>query len=230
MSDSTASALRRERPRIAIIDYQAGNLFSVQHACAEVGLDPVITSDPAEVAAAAAAILPGVGAFGAAMANLQRLGLVPAIADFIAQGRPFLGVCLGLQLLFSESEEFGPHAGLGIIPGKVVRFASRSPDGAPVRVPQIGWNQIAPPSGVTPREAWAGTPLAGIAPGTYFYFVHSYYVVPDDPRDVLCVASYGGQDHCAGVRRGNLLALQFHPEKSAHEGLRIYRQWAESIR
>jgi glutamine amidotransferase len=235
-----------ERPRVAIIDYEAGNLFSVQHACAQVGLDPVITSDPATVAGCAAAILPGVGAFGAAMSNLQRLGLAPAITDFIASGRPFLGVCLGLQLLFSESEEFGPHPGLGVVPGRVVRFAGQDASGARVLVPQIGWNQIWEPgavdiSGAAPTSlsasvsaptvaSWEGTALAGIPAGEYVYFVHSFYVVPDDLADVLCVAAYGGQEYCAGIRRGNLLALQFHPEKSAHQGLRIYRQWAESIR
>jgi glutamine amidotransferase len=225
-----------ERARVAIIDYEAGNLFSVQHACAQVGLDPVITADPAVLAGCAAAILPGVGAFGAAMANLGRLGLDQGIADFIATGRPFLGVCLGLQLLFSESEEFGRHAGLGIVPGQVVRFAAHDAAGARVLVPQIGWNQVFEPpvgvaaSGHTPTPAWAGTPLAGITPGEYFYFVHSYFVAPVDPADVFCGAQYGGQDYCAGIRRGNLLALQFHPEKSAHPGLRIYRQWAEAIR
>jgi glutamine amidotransferase len=226
-----------ERARVAIIDYEAGNLFSVQHACAQVGLDPVITADPAVLSGCAGAILPGVGAFGAAMANLGRLGLDQAIADFIASGRPFLGVCLGLQLHFTESEEFGRHAGLGVIPGKVVRFASQDARGARVLVPQIGWNQVfeslglpAAASGHTPTRTWAGTPLAGIAPGEYFYFVHSFYVAPDDPNDVFCVAEYGGQVYCAGIRRGNLLALQFHPEKSAHQGLRIYRQWAEAIR
>ena len=214
------------RPKVAIIDYEAGNLFSVRHACAEVGLDPIITSDPAVLAGCQAAILPGVGAFGAAMGNLQRLGLGPAIAAFIASGRPFLGICLGLQLLFSESEEFGPHTGLGLVPGKVVRFAGRDAAGALVRVPQIDWNQIWEPA----AQGWQQTPLSGVAPGEYFYFVHSFFVVPERPEDVLCLAEYAGRSYCAGIRRGNLLALQFHPEKSAHQGLRIYRQWAESIR
>jgi glutamine amidotransferase len=217
-----------ERKRVAIIDYQAGNLFSVQHACASVGLDPIITSDPAVIAACPAALLPGVGAFGEAMGQLNRRGLVPVIADFVRSGRPFLGICLGLQLLFTESEEFGPHAGLGLIPGKVVRFASAASDGTRVRVPQIGWNQVKRPQGRS--EAWEGTPLAGLHDGEYLYFVHSYYVIPQQAEDVLCVAQYGGQTYCAGIRRGNLLALQFHPEKSAHEGLRIYRHWADGIR
>jgi glutamine amidotransferase len=214
--------------RVAIIDYEAGNLFSVRHACASVGLEPVITADPAVIAQSPAAILPGVGAFGEAMVHLRQRGLDVAIRDFVQSGRPFLGICLGLQLLFSESEEFGPHPGLGLIPGKVVRFAAHAPDGTPVRVPQIGWNQITPPQGRS--DAWEGTPLGGLRAGEYLYFVHSYHVIPARPEDVLCVARYGGQEFCAGVRRGNLLAVQFHPEKSAHEGLRIYRDWADGIR
>jgi glutamine amidotransferase len=210
--------------QVAIIDYQAGNLFSVTHACEAVGLVPVVTADPAVIDASAAAILPGVGAFGKAMGNLRARGLDQAITAFVASGRPFLGVCLGLQLLFSRSEEFGDHDGLGIIPGRVVRFPDRDPAGQPVRVPQIGWNRITPPED---RPAgWADTPLAAIAPGEHVYFVHSYHVVPERPADSLCVASYGGRTYCAGVRRGNLLALQFHPEKSAQAGLRIYRDWA----
>ncbi|HEY0711435.1 MAG TPA: imidazole glycerol phosphate synthase subunit HisH [Polyangia bacterium] len=213
--------------KVAIIDYQAGNLFSVTHACEAVGLQPVVTADPAVIADSAAAILPGVGAFGEAMGNLRARGLDRAIAAFVASGRPFLGVCLGLQLLFSRSEEFGDHDGLGIIPGRVIRFPDRDPEGQAVRVPQIGWNQITPPA--DRPAAWADTPLSSIASGEHVYFVHSYHVVPDRIDDTLCVASYGGRSYCAGVRRGNLLALQFHPEKSAHAGLRIYRDWAAGL-
>ncbi len=219
--------MTKSAPRVVIIDYEAGNLFSVRHACQSVGLDPLITSDPAALAHADAAILPGVGAFGEAMSHLQRLQLGDAIGRFITSGRPFLGVCLGLQLLFAESEEFGPHPGLGIVPGRVIRFAGTSPGGDRVRVPQIGWNQIHSPAGRP--TAWQGSPLAGLAEGEFVYFVHSFFVVPERAEDVLCVSRYGDQEYCAGIRRGNLFAVQFHPEKSAHEGLRIYRQWAEEI-
>ncbi|HEY0705355.1 MAG TPA: imidazole glycerol phosphate synthase subunit HisH [Polyangia bacterium] len=217
-----------DQRQVAIIDYQAGNLFSVTHACETVGLVPIVTSEPAVIANSAAAILPGVGAFGEAMGNLRSRGLDRAIVDFVATGRPFLGVCLGLQLLFSRSEEFGDFDGLDIIPGRVVRFSDRDEGGNPVRVPQIGWNRITPPA--DRAHAWQGTPLAGLPPGEHVYFVHSYHVVPAHPEDVLCVAEYGGRSYCAGVRRGNLLALQFHPEKSAHAGLRIYRDWAAGLR
>lgn len=216
-----------KKPKVAIVDYQMGNLFSVEHACAAVGLDARITTDPSEILAADAAILPGVGAFGAAMDNLRQLGLVEPLLDFIGTGRPFLGICLGLQLLFTESEEFGTHKGLGFIPGRVVRFPAKDPQDVPLRVPQIGWNKIAPPA--ARPGAWKGTALAGIAPGEYMYFVHSFYVAPEEPDAVLTVTRYEGLEYCSGIRKHNVLATQFHPEKSAEEGLRIYRSWAASI-
>lgn len=213
--------------RVAIIDYQMGNLFSVEHACAAVGLEPIITSDPGAILSASAAILPGVGAFGEAMENIRRLDLTDPIRDVIASGRPFLGVCLGLQILFSESEEFGSHKGLGIIPGLVRRFSNLGRGGESVKVPQIGWNRIAPPAGAS--SAWDGGPLAGIPSGAYMYFVHSYFVTPDRSEDAQSVTTYGGMEYCSSIRRQNLFATQFHPEKSAHQGLSIYRKWAEAI-
>jgi imidazole glycerol-phosphate synthase subunit HisH len=215
------------KPRTVIIDYQMGNLFSVQHACVATGLDARIASDPAEILAADAAILPGVGAFGAAMENLEKLGLVSPIKDFIASGRPFMGICLGLQLLFSESEEFGSHRGLDLIPGRVRRFPAQDPAGTALRVPQIGWNQIHPP--VSRPAAWAGTPLEGVKPGEFMYFVHSYYVEPEDPGTALSLTRYEGLEYCSSVRRKNIFASQFHPEKSAAEGLKIYAAWAAGI-
>jgi glutamine amidotransferase len=214
------------RPRVAIIDYQMGNLFSVEHACSAVGVEPVITSDPDVIRASRAAILPGVGAFGEAMANISRLGLANPILEFIGSGKPFLGICLGLQLLFSESEEFGSHRGLDIIQGTVKRFPNSGPNGEPVKVPQIGWNQVDPGAG----GGWDGTPMQGIAHGEFMYFVHSFYVAPARRSDVLSVSRYAGLEYCSSIRRGNVFACQFHPEKSAHEGLRIYRNWAQEIK
>jgi imidazole glycerol-phosphate synthase subunit HisH len=213
--------------RVAIIDYQMGNLFSVRHACVSVGLEPVVTSDPDVLRACDAAILPGVGAFGEAMENITRLDLAGPIRDFIAKGKPFFGVCLGLQLLFTESEEFGAHRGLDLIPGLVKRFSNAGPAGASVKVPQIGWNQINPPPGGL--AAWERGPLAGVSPEEYMYFVHSYYVKPDRASDVFSVTRYGGLEYCSSIRRENIFATQFHPEKSAKEGLRIYRNWAAII-
>lgn len=215
-------------PRVAIVDYQMGNLFSVEHACAAVGLLPVVTSDPETILSSAGAILPGVGAFGEAMENIARLGLAEPLKRFIGSGRPFMGICLGLQLLFTESEEFGSHRGLDVIPGSVRRFSNRGPAGEAVRVPQIGWNQIRPREGGS--QSWQEGPLRGVAEGEYMYFVHSYYVKPEQAADVLSVTRYGGIDYCSGIQRGNIFATQFHPEKSAHEGLNIYRNWADSVR
>lgn len=214
--------------KVAIIDYEMGNLFSVQHACAAVGLEPVVTTDKRVLLESEAAILPGVGAFGAAMDNLHKLDLVRPILDFIAAGKPLMGICLGMQLVFEESEEFGVHKGLGLVGGRVVRFSNRGPEGAAVKVPQIGWNRIDPPK--DRPEAWRGTALEGIAAGEYMYFVHSYYALPSDPDDALTITDYEGTGYCSAVKRGNVFASQFHPEKSAIEGLKIYRNWADSIK
>lgn len=199
---------------IAIIDYQMGNLRSVQKGFERVGHVAKITSDPAELAAAERVVLPGVGAFGDAMAELRRRDLVGPIRDAISQGKPFLGICLGLQLLFDVGFEGGEFAGLGILRGKVVRFDLPRD----MKVPHMGWNQ-----GRIVRRAPI---LEGIGDGTYFYFVHSYYVVPKEPQLVAIEADYG-QPFCAAVWRDNVFATQFHPEKSQTDGLRILKNFAE---
>jgi glutamine amidotransferase len=199
---------------IAIIDYQMGNLRSVQKAFEKVGHAAEISSDPKELANADRIVLPGVGAFQDAIAELQRRHLVGPIQDAIAEGKPFLGICLGLQLLFDVSYEDGEHEGLGIVPGKVVRFKI-SPE---YKVPHMGWNECR-----IVRE----TPImAGIEDDSHFYFVHSYHVVPDDPNVVALEADYD-QPFCAMIRRDNLIATQFHPEKSQAKGLHMLRNFAE---
>jgi len=200
--------------RIAIIDYQMGNLRSVQKGFEKVGHAATITCDPRELAAADKVVLPGVGAFGDAMAELKRRQLVEPIREAIASGKPFLGICLGLQLLFDVGYEGGKFEGLGIFRGKVVRFDLPPP----LKVPHMGWNK-----GTIKIRAPA---LEGIAEGTFFYFVHSYYVVPDDHGIVAIEADYG-HPFCAAIARGNLLATQFHTEKSQAEGLRILKNFAE---
>jgi len=199
---------------LAIIDYQMGNLRSVQKGFEKVGHAATITSDAAELAAADKIVLPGVGAFGDAMAELKRRDLVQPIKDAVASGKPFLGICLGLQLLFDVGYENGEYEGLGILRGKVVRFDL--PPG--FKVPHMGWNR-----GMIKRQAPA---LAGIADGTYFYFVHSYYPVPDDPS-VIAIESDYGHSFCAAVWRDNLFATQFHPEKSQADGLKLLKNFAE---
>lgn len=198
---------------IAVIDYEMGNLRSVQKALERVGADAVVTRDPDVIMAAAAAVLPGVGAFGACMDGLRRHGLIEPVKVFAASGRPFLGVCVGMQILFDESEEFGPVRGLGILPGRIVRFA---PD--PTRkVPQMGWNAL-----TIRRRA---PHLAGLQDGAQVYFVHSYYAMPADPGLVAATTEYG-VTFAAAVWQDNVFAVQFHPEKSQAVGLRILANFA----
>jgi glutamine amidotransferase len=204
---------------IVIIDYGMGNLRSVQKAFEQVGCSAVVTADPAIVARAGKLVLPGVGAFRDCMRNLTDAGFVAPIHAHIAAGKPFLGICLGLQLLFTESEEFGRHRGLGIIPGKVVRFPDGLQEGGEaLKVPHMGWNRIA-----IRRPA----PLyQGIADGSFVYFVHSYHVVPDDPAVIATTTDYG-QTFCSSIWRDNVMATQFHPEKSQAVGLQMLRNFGE---
>lgn len=216
------------KPKVAIIDYQMSNLFSVEHACSFVDLDAKITFDKKEIANADAAILPGVGAFGDAMKNLERLDLLSTIHEFIASGKPFMGVCLGLQLLFSESEEFGTHTGLGIIPGKVVKFPNQTQTGQRLKVPQIGWNTIHAP--VERTSAWEDSPLRTLRDGEFMYFVHSFYVQPEKKEHILSLTTYEDLEYCSSIMKENVFATQFHPEKSGPEGINIYRNWKLRIR
>ncbi len=199
---------------IAIIDYQMGNLRSVQKGFAKVGHEAIISSDPAVLEKADKIVLPGVGAFGDAMHELKRRDLVEPIRRIVAQGKPFLGICLGLQLLFEEGFEGGRHEGLGILPGKVLRFELPGE----YKVPHMGWNQL-----MIRRPAPL---LAGLADGTYCYFVHSYHVVPDDPQVIAAQTDYGGP-FCSMIWRDNVVATQFHPEKSQADGLRMLKNFAE---
>jgi glutamine amidotransferase len=196
---------------IAITDYGAGNLHSIQQALLRQGLDVRIADAPEALDEAAALVVPGDGAFGPAIERLRARGWADRIRAHLRSGRPFLGICLGMQLLFDESEEDGTHRGLGVLRGRVVRL----PDG--VKVPHMGWNQLA----ITRRSPL----LDGIQSGAYVYFVHSYAVVPDDPELVAATAVYGGEV-AAVVGRDNLWATQFHPEKSGTVGVRILENFA----
>ena len=199
---------------LAIIDYQMGNLRSVQKGFEKVGHAATITSDPATVAAADRIVLPGVGAFPDAVAELRRRGLVEPIRESIAAGKPFLGICLGLQLLFDVGHEGGRHEGLGILRGEVTRFQLP----AEFKVPHMGWNQL---------QICRRSPiLAGLDDGAFAYFVHSYRVVPQDAGVVATETDYGGP-FCSMVWRDNLFATQFHPEKSQRDGLRMLKNFAE---
>lgn len=205
--------------QVVIIDYGMGNLRSVQKAFEQVGCSAVVTADPAVVAEADKLVLPGVGAFRDCMRNLDVGGFVAPIKAHVASGKPFLGICLGLQLLFTESEEFGRHQGLGIIPGKVVRFPDVAREaGETLKVPHMGWNRIA-----IRRPA----PLyQGVPEGSFVYFVHSYYVVPEDPAVIATETGYG-RPFCSSIWRDNVMATQFHPEKSQAVGLKMLRNFGE---
>ncbi|MCA9177252.1 MAG: imidazole glycerol phosphate synthase subunit HisH [Planctomycetales bacterium] len=199
---------------ITIVDYQMGNLRSVQKAFERVGHSAVVSSDPVELSNATHLVLPGVGAFRDAIKELRNRGLDQVVVDSIESGKPFLGICLGLQLLFDVSYEDGEHEGLGVLPGEVVRFR---PPHHEIKVPHMGWNQV--------RRRSSPPILDGIADGTHFYFVHSYYVVPRDPEVVALEADYP-DPFCAMVWRDNLYATQFHPEKSQQNGLQLLGKFA----
>ncbi|NLY01336.1 MAG: imidazole glycerol phosphate synthase subunit HisH [Rhodopirellula sp.] len=199
---------------ITIVDYGMGNLRSVQKGFEKVGCTAAITSDPSEIRKATKLVLPGVGAFEDAMEELRRLHMVGPILEVIEQGKPFLGICLGLQLLFDTSYENGTHQGLGVLPGEVVKFQLP----ADYSVPHMGWNQLA----IRRRPPL----LDAIADETYVYFVHSYYVVPQDAAVVATETDYG-LSFCSMVWRDNVVACQFHPEKSQADGLKMLRNFAE---
>lgn len=202
---------------IVIIDYQLGNMYSVQHACLNVGLKPIVTSDRNILLKAEAIILPGVGAFGDAMKNLEKLDLINPLKDKVEMGTPLFGVCLGLQLLFEESEEYGISKGLGFINGSVKRF-SNSINNKEIKVPNIGWNTINNYN----LEKWNNSPLRSLDQNSYMYFVHSYYAQPTDSEDILALSNYEGFEYCSAVKKDNICAFQFHPEKSGKKGLKIY--------
>jgi glutamine amidotransferase len=203
---------------VAIVDFGLGNLFSVERACEHVGVPAAITDDPDVVRRASGLVLPGVGAFGDAMAVLRSRGLDAAVLDRVQAGVPVLGVCLGMQLLLRESEEFGRHTGLGVLDG-VARPLRHAPGADPgIRVPHIGW------SAVDPSWAWHSTPLADVAPGSHFYFVHSYFADLADAGAAASWTTYGGVRFCSSVQVGSVFACQFHPERSGPVGLSIYRR------
>ena len=205
---------------IAIVDYGMGNLRSVQKGFEKVGYPATVTADPQVILDADKIVLPGVGAFRDCMRNLEQGGFIEPILRVIDQGRPFLGICLGLQLLFTEGEEFGLHKGLGVIPGRVVRFPDGMTEGGEkLPVPHMGWNQLS--------FLQRPSVFDGIEEGTNVYFVHSYYVKPVDPAVIATTTNYG-IEFCSSIRKDNIVATQFHPEKSQETGLRILRNFAQS--
>ena len=205
-----------EALQVAVVDYDAGNTLSVTRALQKVGVKVDLTPDPAQVLASDAVVLPGVGAFGDCMRKLNDRGMDEACREAFRSGKPFLGVCVALQVIFETSEESPGVEGLGLMPGKVVRFAG---DG--LKVPHIGWNEL---------SVVRGHPVLGGLDGEAFYFVHSYYPEPEEAGDLLAQTDYG-TSFCSAAGRENLVAVQFHPEKSSRAGLRLYENflsWARA--
>lgn len=213
----TGAAVDGPRPRVAVLDYDAGNVRSAQRGALAAGADAVVTGDAGEAATADALVVPGVGAFGSCMTSMRGSGLVELLERWIAAGRAVLGICVGMQLLYGGSDEAPDVPGLGLLPGRVERFATG------VVVPHMGWNVVAA-AGAPPDPV-----LAGVA-GQRLYFVHSYYAVPDDDTHVLATCSYGGADGfpCV-VREGSVLGTQFHPEKSGPVGARLLANWVATL-
>jgi imidazole glycerol-phosphate synthase subunit HisH len=205
---------------VTVLDYGIGNLLNVLRALEHCGATPrVVQRASAEDANADRLVLPGVGAFGDGMAELRARGFDDTVRRFAQTGRPFLGICVGLQMMFDASEEMGEHEGLGLVAGRVVPVPSKAVDGTPQRIPHIGWRPL------QPAAEWAGTIFEGVAPGERAYFVHSFSAEPRDPAARLANVDYGGHAVCAAVHRDNLYGCQFHPERSAHAGLAMLQRF-----
>lgn len=206
--------------KVTIIDYQLGNLFSVKQACSTIGLNTIVSSSREDILDADALILPGVGAFIEAMKNLENFDLVNPIIDKVKSGVPIFGICLGQQLLFTESEEFGSGKGLDLIPGLIKKFPD-SKNNRKIKIPQIAWNRI-----YSNEQVWNNTPLKELDEQDFMYFVHSYYVVPENNTCILTQTNYEDIEYCSSILKNNIFATQFHPEKSSLKGLSIYKNWA----
>jgi glutamine amidotransferase len=211
-------------PKIVIIDYALGNLYSIKHACERVGLESIITASKDEILQADAVILPGMGAFGDAMRTLRKLDLVGVLRDYAAANRPLIGICLGIQLLLTESREFGDHKGLGIIEGQVVPLEHPHEGNRELKIPQVGWNQL------HANRSWDNTLLANIPDNEFMYFVHSFVPQPQDTRVILTTTNYGGIEFCSSIQYKNIFACLFHPERSGIAGIRMYQNLAEQVK
>lgn len=216
------------KTRVLIIDYGRGNLFSVERALRYVGAEVVISSNYKDILEADHLVLPGVGAFADAMAELRQRNLIEAIISFANSKRPLLGICLGMQLLMSQSEEFGMHKGLDLVSGEVVRL--KAGKNLETKIPHIGWKSLSLPRHKKCQKEnkdsyWKNTILEGVNDGSFVYFVHSYVAVPADHTNILAETEYGENTFCSALRKENIFACQFHPERSGKVGLEIYRRF-----
>jgi glutamine amidotransferase len=210
---------------VTIVDYGLGNIFSVSRAIEHFGAEVLLTDRPSKVLEAERLILPGVGAFANGMQGLRDRGLVEPLREYAKNDRPFLGICLGMQMMVDRSEEFGSHEGLGVLPGKVVRISGKDPQGGAMKIPHIGWNRLVMPER---RATWDGTILEGLPEESGAYFVHSFSVVPEREEDRLADTWHGDYRVSAAIQRGNVSGCQFHPEKSGPIGLKIIGNFLES--
>jgi imidazole glycerol-phosphate synthase subunit HisH len=211
---------------IAIVDYGVGNLFSVTQACAAAGLSSAVTEDADVIRRSQAVVLPGIGAFGDAMAALSRLNLVDCLRRLPEERIPLVGICLGMQLLMERSEELGSFEGLGLVSGSVKRLR---PANHRVKVPQVGWNRVRHDGNGAASERWSQSLLRGVADGEAMYFVHSYVVVPANGDVALARSTYGEVDFCSALETEWISGFQFHPERSGGAGLQIYRNLAARL-
>lgn len=212
--------MKNDRLKIVILDYGMGNVKSISNAFEKIGQETILTADSAIISDADAIVLPGVGAFYSGMQNLQRFRLTESIQQFVESGKPLLGICLGMQMLFDESEEFGTTNGLGLIKGKVVRMTFST---TPLKLPHVSWNEIRQPA----ENRWNSTILEGTPNLTDMYFVHSYAAQPADHHDILSITDYGDCTFCSAVQHKNIMGTQFHPEKSGEQGLSILKRFIE---
>jgi glutamine amidotransferase len=209
-------------PEVTVIDYGVGNLLSVRRGLEHCGAVVTVSPDPDAILRAPRVVLPGVGAFANAIAELQRTGLVKAVQELATRGTPLLGICLGMQMLLDQSEEFGITQGLGLIAGRVVPVPAHAANGSAQKIPHIGWSPLVVSAG---RADWRGTVMRDIEPGESVYFVHSFMADPIDPAHRVADCLYGGVSISATIQRDNIVGCQFHPEKSGEVGLRVLRSF-----
>ena len=212
--------------KVAILQYNAGNTQSVIYALQRLGVEPIVTDDKELLLSSDKIIIPGVGEASSAMKYLKEKQLDKLIIEF---KQPTLGICLGLQLLFEESEEFGANKGLGLVKGVVKKFPNHFGDNNNIKVPQICWNTIAKPDNVN-ADFWENMPLSDIPEHSFMYFVHSFFVAPTEKQDIATETTYENIKYCSAIKKNNIFATQFHPEKSAKLGLQLYKNWFENIK
>lgn len=224
--------MMEQKAKVIIIDYGMGNLFSIQRMMRHLGINVLISDDPGQILSANYLVLPGVGAFGDGMANLKARKLIEPIVTFINSDRPFLGICLGMQLLMDSSEEFGFHQGLGIMHGSVKKISEPLAKGKFFKIPHIGWSQIHLPTHLKGKnnthntsEYWNASILNGLPEGEFTYFVHSFIVIPQVEENILAESEYGNDRFCSVLRQKNIFGTQFHPEVSGKTGLYILKEF-----